>query len=400
MPYRSVLAAAVMLAASSVAAQEAPEAARQLTQDAIIVDTHIDAPGILLSRWADLGVEAPDREFDYPRARAGGLNVGFMAIYTSHGRDEAGTARQHAHNQIDAVEALTARHPDKFAILTSPGDVDTLREGGRVLLAMGMENAGPLGDDLSLVEAFFDRGVRYIGLTHSGNNRIGDSSYPLERKWNGLSPYGREVVAEMNRLGMIVDVSHLSDDATRDVIETSTAPVIASHSGFRHFTPGFERNLSDELARAIAETGGVVQVPFGTMFLDGQAAADIQAYFIAADDFARRNAERQAAGEPLEDRREFERTWAEAHPVPDITIEPLLDQIDYGVELVGIDHIGLGSDFDGVGGDLPEGLRTVADFPNLVAGLQGRGYSDEDIRKILGGNLLRAWTDIEAAAQR
>ncbi|NLB58612.1 MAG: membrane dipeptidase [Gammaproteobacteria bacterium] len=400
MPYRSVLAAAVMLAASSLAAQEAPEAARQLTQDAIIVDTHIDAPGILLSRWADLGVEAPDREFDYPRARAGGLDVGFMAIYTSHGRDEAGTARQHAHNQIDAVEALTARHPDKFAILTSPGDVDALREGGRVLLAMGMENAGPLGDDLSLVEAFFDRGVRYIGLTHSGNNRIGDSSYPLERKWNGLSPYGRKVVAEMNRLGMIVDVSHLSDDATRDVIETSTAPVIASHSGFRHFTPGFERNLSDELARAIAETGGVVQVPFGTMFLDGQAAADIPAYFLAADDFARRNAERQAAGEPLEDRREFERAWEEAHPVPEITIEPLLDQIDYGVELVGIDHIGLGSDFDGVGGDLPEGLRTVADFPNLVAGLQGRGYSDEDIRKILGGNLLRAWTDIEAAAQR
>ena len=400
MPYRSLLAAAAMFAASTASAQQAPEAARQLAQDAIIVDTHIDAPGILLSRWADLGVEAPDREFDYPRARAGGLDVGFMAIYTSHGRDEAGTAKQHAHNQIDAVEALTARHPDKFAIVTSPGDVETLREGGRVLLAMGMENAGPLEDDLSLVEVFFNRGVRYIGLTHSGNNRLGDSSYPLEKKWNGLTDFGREVVAEMNRLGMIVDVSHLSDDTTRDVIETSTAPVIASHSGFRHFTPGFERNLSDELARAIAETGGVIQVPFGTMFLDGKAAGDIQAYFIAADDFARRNAERQAAGEPLEDRGEFERAWAEAHPVPEITIEPLLDQIDYGVKLVGIDHIGLGSDFDGVGGDLPEGLRTVADFPNLVAGLQGRGYSDEDIRKILGGNMLRAWAEIEAAAQR
>src|SRR5690606_4100910 len=172
MPYRSLLAAAAMFAASTASAQQAPEAARQLAQDAIIVDTHIDAPGILLSRWADLGVEAPDRELDYPRARAGGLDVGFMAIYTSHGRDEAGTARQHAHNQIDAVEALTAGHPDKFAILTSPGDVDPRRERGRVLLAMGMENAGPLGGDLSLVEAFFDRGVRYIGLTHSGNNRI------------------------------------------------------------------------------------------------------------------------------------------------------------------------------------------------------------------------------------
>ena len=397
---RSLLAAAVMLAASTVTAQDAPEAARQLAQDAIIVDTHIDAPGLLLSRWADLGVDAPDREFDYPRARAGGLDVGFMAIYTSHGRDEAGTARQHAHNQIDAVEALAGRHPDKFAILTSPGDVDTLREGGRVLLAMGMENAGPLGDDVSQVEIFFNRGVRYIGLTHSGNNRIGDSSYTLERKWNGLSPFGREVVAEMNRLGMIVDVSHVSDETARDVIEVSSAPVIASHSGFRHFTPGFERNLDDDLAKAIADTGGVIQIPFGTMFLDGQAAADIQAYFIAADEFERRNAELRAAGEPTEDRAAFERDWAQAHPVPEITIKPVLDQIDHGVKLVGIDHIGLGSDFDGVGGDLPENLRTVADFPHLVDGLQQRGYSDEDIRKILGGNMLRAWTAIEAAAQR
>ena len=397
---RSLLAAAVMLAASTVTAQDAPEAARQLAQDAIIVDTHIDAPGLLLSRWADLGVDAPDREFDYPRARAGGLDVGFMAIYTSHGRDEAGTARQHAHNQIDAVEALAGRHPDKFAVLTSPGDVDTLREGGRVLLAMGMENAGPLGDDVSQVEAFFNRGVRYIGLTHSGNNRIGDSSYTLERKWNGLSPFGREVVAEMNRLGMIVDVSHVSDETARDVIEVSSAPVIASHSGFRHFTPGFERNLDDDLAKAIADTGGVIQIPFGTMFLDGQAAADIQAYFIAADEFERRNAELRAAGEPTEDRAAFERDWAQAHPVPEITIKPVLDQIDHGVKLVGIDHIGLGSDFDGVGGDLPENLRTVADFPHLVDGLQQRGYSDEDIRKILGGNMLRAWTAIEAAARR
>ncbi|HIY71663.1 MAG TPA: dipeptidase [Candidatus Luteimonas excrementigallinarum] len=397
---RSLLAAAVMFAASTVTAQDAPEAARQLAQDAIIVDTHIDAPGLLLSRWADLGVDAPDREFDYPRARAGGLDVGFMAIYTSHGRDEAGTARQHAHNQIDAVEALAGRHPDKFAILTSPGDVETLREGGRVLLSMGMENAGPLGDDVSQVEAFFNRGVRYIGLTHSGNNRIGDSSYTLERKWNGLSPFGREVIAEMNRLGMIVDVSHVSDETARDVIEVSTAPVIASHSGFRHFTPGFERNLDDELAKEIAATGGVIQIPFGTMFLDGQAAADIQAYFVAADEFERRNAELRAAGEPTEDRSAFERNWEETHPVPDITIDPVLDQIDHGVKLVGIDHIGLGSDFDGVGGDLPENLRTVADFPHLVAGLQQRGYSDDDIRKILGGNMLRAWTAIEAAAGR
>lgn len=400
MRYRTLLCCALMSVAAAASAQEAPDAAQRLAQEAIIVDTHIDAPGILMSRWADLGVEAPDREFDYPRARVGGLDVGFMSIYTSHARDEDGSARQHAHTQIDAMEALVARHPDRFAILRSPGEVDALREGGRVLLALGMENGAPLEDDLSQVQAFFDRGIRYITLAHSGNNRIADSSYTVDKQWNGLSPFGREVVAEMNRLGIMVDVSHVSDDAVRDAIDASSAPVIASHSALRHFTPGFERNLSDELARAIADSGGVVQIPFGTVFVDPQAAANIQAYFVTMNEFDRRNAERAAAGEPLEDRRAFVRAWNEAHPVPEITIDPVLDQIDYAVRLIGADHVGIGSDFDGVSGNLPEGLRTVADFPNLVAGLQARGHGDEDIRKILGGNLLRVWAEVEAAAQR
>ncbi len=400
MPCRSLLAAAILFAGSTVSAQDAPEAARQLAQDAIIVDTHIDAPGILLSRWADLGVEAPDREFDYPRAREGGLDVAFMAIYTSHGRDEAGTARQHAHNQIDAVEALTARHPDKFAIVTSPGDVESLRAGGKVLLAMGMENGGPIGDDLAQLAFFHQRGVRYITLAHSGNNRIADSSYTVEKRWNGLSPFGREVIAEMNRLGIMVDVSHISDEATRQAIELSTVPVIASHSALRHFTPDFERNLSDELAKLIAAKGGVVQIPFGTAFVNPEAAANTRDWFRESLAFDRRSAERVAAGEPALDRKAFEAQWEKDHPKVEAPISDVLDQIDYAVKLIGVDHVGIGSDFDGVDGELPEGLRTVADFPNLVAALQGRGYSDEDIRKILGGNLMRVWAEIEAGAKR
>lgn len=398
---RATLAVALSFALSApAAAGDAPQRARALAQDAIIVDTHVDAPGILLDKWADLGEAAPDREFDYPRAREGGLDIAFMSIYTSHKQDGDGTAWQVANEMIDAVEALAARHPDRFAILTSPGDAARLLEGGRVLLPLGMENGAPLEDKLANLQFFFDRGVRYITLAHSGNNRISDSSYAAEKRWNGLSPFGREVVAEMNRLGIMVDVSHLGDASAKEAIELSTVPVIASHSAFRHFTPGFERNISDELAKAVAAKGGVVQVPFGTAFVDPRAAANTQAHFRAIEAFNARNAELVAAGKPPQDRKAFEEAWEQAHPKLETPIESVLDQIDYGVKLLGADHVGIGSDFDGVGGELADGLRSVADFPNLVAGLQARGHSDEDIRKILGGNLLRVWGEVEAGAQR
>lgn len=396
---RLALALALALIAPGAVLAQATDAARALAADALIVDTHIDAPGVLVSRWADLGQAAPDREFDYPRAREGGLDVAFMSIYTSARQDETGTAWQAANAQIDAIEALAARHPDRFALLTSPGDVERLRTGGRVLLPLGMENGAPIGDDLSQLAFFHARGIRYITLAHSGNNRIADSSYTVEKRWNGLSPFGRDVIAEMNRLGIMVDVSHLSDAAVRQAVELSTVPVIASHSALRHFTPDFERNLSDELAKLIAAKGGVVQIPFGTAFVNPRAAANTRDWFRESLAFDRRNAERVAAGEPPLDRAAFEAQWAADHPKVEAPISDVLDQIDYAVTLVGVDHVGIGSDFDGVDGELPEGLRTVADFPNLIAGLQARGYADADIRRILGGNLLRVWTAIEAGAR-
>lgn len=391
---------------ANVALDARQHAAHALAQDAVIVDTHIDAPTALLKRWADLGQAQSDREFDYPRARAGGLDVAFMSIYTSAGQDEDGSAWKVANQMIDAVEALAQRHLDKFALLRSPRDVDRLRapqrRGGepRVLLPLGMENGAPIGDDLSKLREFYDRGIRYITLAHSANNRIADSSYAAEKKWNGLSPFGREVVAEMNRLGIMVDVSHLSDDAVAQSVALSRAPVVATHSALRHFTPGFERNLSDELAKAIAAKGGVIQIPFGNPFVDPASAAQTQAYFAAANEFHRRNAARAVAGEPLEDFNAFDKHWDDTHPPLKTEIERVLEQIDYGVKLVGIDHIGIGSDFDGVSGALPDGLKTVADFPNLIAGLQARDYRDADIRKILGGNLLRVWREAEALAER
>lgn len=393
------LAGAPAMAATPATPSPTPEAIA-LARDALIVDTHIDAPTELLSGWRDLGQSTPDREFDWPRARAGGLDVAFMSIWTSPAQDADDSAWDIANQQIDAVEALVQRHPDKFALLRSPAEIEGLADGSRVLLPLGMENGAPIGEDLANLRFFHDRGVRYITLVHSADNAIADASYARSARWKGLSPFGREVVAEMNRLGMMIDVSHASDAATAQIIAASTVPVLATHSAFRHLTPGFERNLSDDLAKAIARKQGVIQIPFGNAFVDPESAADIQAYFDAAADFDRGNAEREAAGEPPRDKEAFEREWQAAHPNRKTPLSTVLDQVDYGVGLVGVEHIGIGSDFDGVYGNLPEGLKSVADYPNLVAGLQARGYSGHDIRLILGGNLLRVWRAVEAGAAR
>ncbi len=388
-----MLALCMLQPAHSASAADATPAARKFAQHAVIVDTHIDSPTELMKQWLDLG-EAQPREFDFPKARAGGLDVAFMSIYTSPGQDDDGTAESVANRMIDAVEKTARDNPDKFALLRSPRDIEALRRRGLVLLPMGMENGAPIGDDLDKLAFFFDRGIRYITLAHSANNRIADSSYAQEKKWNGLSPFGRDVVAEMNRLGMMIDVSHLSDAAVAQAVELSRTPVVATHSALRHFTPGFERNLSDELAKAIAAKGGVIQIPFGNAFVDTASAAKTQAYFVAYNDYQRRH----AAGETTQTVAEFDAEWDKAHPPLPVKMEAVLDQIDYGVKLVGVDHIGIGSDFDGVGGALPEGLKTVADFPNLIAGLQARGYKDADIRRIMGSNLLRVWRRVESAA--
>jgi len=379
--------------AGALHAAPATDAAKKLAQDAIIVDTHIDAPENLESKWNDLGISVPEREFDYPRAREGGLDVAWMSIYTSHEEDEAGKAWQIANSQIDHVEALVQRHPDEFALLRSPQDVDKLRAGGKVLLPLGMENGAPLGDDLGKLKFFFDRGVRYITLAHGGNNRIADSSYQDTGKWGGLSPFGEQVVKEMNRLGIIVDISHVSDDTVRDVLRITDVPVIASHSGLRHFTPEFNRNMPDDIAKAVAKKGGVIQLAFGTAFLDRKQSAETM-------ERRRAVAQMEKDGKTQAEIEAYAKAFGASHPAPVMHTDAVLDQIDYAVKLVGIDHVGIGSDFDGVDGELPVELKSVADYPNLVEGLQKRGYKDADIRKILGGNLLRVWGEIEKAAAK
>lgn len=367
------------------------ERARALARDALLVDTHIDVPYRLQEHWEDVTHATAKGDFDFPRARAGGLDVAFMSIYTPAELEAKGGATQLAHQLIDGVEALAARMPDRFALVRSTADVERLSGTNRVLLALGMENGSPIAGSLDNLSQFHARGVRYITLAHSLSNHISDSSYDKNRPWNGLSPFGIEVVARMNQLGMMIDVSHLSDDATRAVLAHSRAPVIASHSSVRSFTPGWERNLSDELIKAIAAGGGVVQVNFGSSFITSEAHEWSQSRNKARSDFLEAGGHAPGGAESTR----FDLEYAQTHPFPHASVADVAEHFDHIVKLAGVDHVGIGSDFDGVGDSLPNGLKSVADYPNLVSELMRRGYSEGQLRAILGGNLMRVWREVE-----
>lgn len=363
-----------------------------LSQRFLIVDTHIDVP-YRLHRNADEDVSGRTEggDFDHPRARAGGLDALFMSIYIPADVDEAGNARAFADDLIDDVVALTEAHPDEFALATCAADVEAARDAGRIAMPLGMENGGPLQGSLDNLDHFRERGIRYITLAHSKANHISDSSYDDNERWGGLSEFGKVLVPAMNQRGVMIDVSHITDDAFWQVLELSDTPVIASHSSLRHFTPGFHRNMSDEMVRALGDNGGVIQINFGSGFLTAEArqyAADMQA--------AQRALAQTPGIEPDDPRLEdFSATYRAEHPYPYATVDDVLDHIDRAVELAGIDHVGLGSDYDGVGDSLPVGLKDVSSYPNLVAGLLGRGYQEDQIEKILGGNIMRVWREVE-----
>jgi membrane dipeptidase len=365
--------------------------AQRIALSSIIVDTHIDTPFMLAMSAADVS-QATDGDFDYPRAVAGGLNVPFMSIYTPAELEAKGESRQAAEHLIDIVEQLADDHPDKFAIATRVADVRRHFEAGLISLPLGMENGSPIDGDLGNLEHFYNRGIRYLSLSHGSNNHLSDSSYDDSREWHGISEFGAEVIAEMNRLGIIVDVSHVSDDAFWQIMEITETPVIASHSSARHFTPGFERNIDDDMIVAVAENGGVVHINFGSTFIN-QAAREYGTAMMAA---GKAYLEEHPELSETYLYREYPRIYAEEHgPLPYASLDDVLDHFDHIVNLVGIDHVGIGSDYNGVGDTLPIGLKDVSSYPNLVAGLLRRGYSEEDIRKILGENLLRVWTAVE-----
>lgn len=368
---------------------------RRIASTSIIVDTHIDAPSKLIDKAADISVAADDREFDYPRAIAGGLNAPFMSIYTDPELEAEGRSREVAEELINVVEGMVSATPEKFAIALSPADVREHFANGLISLPMGLENGSPIEGDLANIKYLFDRGIRYITLAHGLSNHISDSSYDTNHQWNGLSEFGVEVVKEMNRLGIMVDITHVSDDAFWQVMEICAVPAIASHSSARHFTPGFERNMNDDMIKRLAENGGVIQINFGSTFLTEVANKYGTRRWQETDEFVAANPQLDASEARALFRQQYE---AEHGPFPYATLDDVLDHFDHVVALAGVDHVGIGSDFDGVGDSLPTGLKDVADYPNLIEGLLRRGYSEQDIRKILGENLLRVWDAVEEYA--
>ncbi len=367
----------------------------EIAMHSIIIDTHIDVPYRLYDAWEDVSEATEGGDFDYPRAMAGGLNAPFMSIYTPAGLEEEGRSKERAEELIDLVQRIVNESPDQFAIALSAADVEEQFANGLISLPMGMENGSPIEGDLANVRHFFDRGIRYITLAHGLSNHISDSSYDDNRQWGGLSDFGVEVVKEMNRVGIMVDISHVSDEAFRDVMEVTAAPAIASHSSARHFTPGWERNIADDMIVRLAENGGVVMINYGSAFLT-QAANEY--------DNARRDAfaaylEESGAEESDETEAAFRTEYEKTHgPFPYATLDETLDHFDHVVKLTSVEHVGIGTDYDGVGDSLPIGLKDVSSYPNLVEGLLRRGYSEDDIRKILGQNLLRVWREVEAVA--
>lgn len=370
--------------------------AEELAQKFIITDGHVDLPYRLkamnfdIEKDKELLISTENGDFDYERAKKGGLDAPFMSIYIPARYQETGGAKEVADTLINLVESITNAYPDKFALAKTPADVEQNFEADKISLPLGMENGAPIEKDLANVKYFFDRGIRYITLTHSKDNQICDSSYDTTRTWNGLSPFGREVVAEMNKVGIMVDVSHISDSTFYQVMELSKAPVIASHSSCRHFTPGFERNMGDDMIKLLGEKGGVIQINFGSTFLDikSQEVREHVRNYLRENNLSPDDSVAQA----------YMAEYYETNPFFS-NVDKVADHIDRVVELAGIDHVGLGSDYDGVGDSLPEGLKDVSQYPNLIYTLLKRGYTEEDIEKICYKNVFRVWNKVEQVAK-
>ena len=349
-------------------AEQSPE---DIAQGSLIVDTHIDTPYRIKAQLDNSGTyediaQNTSYDFDYPRALSGGLNVPFFSIYLPADTEAAGTSFNLANELIDLMNSIIEANPEKFFLIDTSTYLGNLPGQNLIGIAYGMENGAALEGNLSNVEYFYKRGIRYITLTHSKSNHISDSSYDENKQWGGLSDFGKNLITEMNNVGIMIDISHVSDAAFLQAIDISNTPVIASHSSLRHFTPGWERNVSDSMLEALANKGGVLQINFGTAFLtdvnDKSNSYDPSTYIHAG-------------------------------------VTDVADHIDRVVALVGIEHVGIGSDYDGVGDTLPNGLKDVSTYPNLIAELQNRGYSTNDIQKILGGNFARVWRQVEEYAR-
>ena len=367
------------------------EEVRRVHESAILIDTHNDVTSETV-KGLDIGVRRDKGHTDLPRLRKGGVGAVFFAAYVASSYVQGNRAPRRALEMIDTIRhEIVGRHPDDFLLALTAADILTARQQGKIAALIGIEGGHAIEDSLRLLRMYFAAGVRYMTLTHANSNRWADSSGDGRKPHNGLSPLGRQVVVEMNRLGMMVDISHVYDKTFWDTLETSRAPVFASHSSCRALS-NIPRNMTDEMIAAVGKKGGVVQINFGCEFLS-QKSAD-SSYW--GNPVLRRKLEeeaRRATSDPKQ-QREYIRKSEEEQKVTPATLADVVSHIRRVVNIAGIDAAGIGSDFDGVG-CTPIGLEDVSKFPVLTRALLEDGFSAEGIRKIYGENLLRVMRAVE-----
>lgn len=369
--------------------------ALKLHRSAIIVDGHNDIPTIMVDDDYDIATPSAGKyHTDLARMKQGGMTGEFFSIYVDGKYAKEGGAARRAMDLIDVVYRAAERYPNQLTMATSVADIRRAKREGKIAALMGIEGGHAIENSLSALRDFYRLGVRYMTLTHNNTNDWADSSRdkPLH---NGLTDFGKEVVREMNRLGMLIDISHVSDKTMSDALDVSTAPVIASHSSARALD-SHPRNIPDDLLRRIGKNGGVVMVNFYTVFIDQKA------YDAGKARDQRLKPQLDALKEKFkgDDKRleEEQNKLYAANPLPPTPLSVLIDHIDHIAKVAGIDHVGLGSDFDG-GVTLPEGVKDISELPNITYELLRRGYSETDVRKILGENFLRAFGEAEQIAR-
>ncbi|HEX5061832.1 MAG TPA: dipeptidase [Kofleriaceae bacterium] len=385
-------------------ADDIAERAKKLQREAIIVDTHLDAPDQLAGKWADVATRGATDHFDIPRAKEGGLTAPFFSIYVSAAYADKGAAKK-ALELIDLTKRVVADHPNDMMLATTVDDARAAKKAGKLAVFMGIEGGHAIEDSLGVLREMYRAGVRYMTLTHTNTNHWADSSGPFflpdfdpkqSKVHGGLSDFGREVVKEMNRIGMIVDISHVSDDTIDDVLEVSRSPVMASHSSCRALS-NMPRNLTDDQIKRIAAKGGIVMINIGSGFIE-QASWD--AFVAGKKKLAPQLAalKKKYAKNPAL----YFKAMFEAYVklgLPRATLAKVADHIEHVIKVGGIEAVGLGTDFDGID-DVPTGLEDYSKLPALTEELLRRGHSDADVKKILGENFLAFFSRVEAAKKK
>jgi membrane dipeptidase len=384
----------------SAPAQTVSAKALAIHNSAIVIDTHADTPQRFVDENYDIGSTDPHDQghISLDKAKAGNLGAEFFSIWVEPETNQGHFARRTL-DLIDSVYEQVARHQDRMMMAFSVADIERAHSEHKLAALMGIEGGHSLENDIHLLRDYYRLGVRYMTLSWSNTNEFADSSgdinNPKVEHHNGLTEGGKQIVLEMNRLGMLVDISHVADKTFWDAIAVTKAPVIASHSSARALT-NHPRNMTDDMLRAVAKNGGVVQVNFYSAFVDEnyRKAAEAQAKDRDAAVKAYMDKLRAEGKSPTYlDSDRIEREWAAKIPRPPLS--SLIDHIDHTAKVAGVDHVGLGSDFDGVSGATPQGIDSAADLPKITQALLDRGYSADDIRKILGGNLLRVFSEAE-----